>query len=451
MPARRGFVTRLALVAAAGLAIRVGFVLAERRHTKPVGDDFYYHWQGVLLAQGKGFVDAFTYKFTGVARPGGAHPPLYSTYLAVWSKLGFQSVLEHRLASCLLGAATCFVIGLVAYRLAGPRAGLAAAAIAAVYPNLWINDANLMSESLYALAIALVVLAAYAFVQSPKLANALWLGFACGAAALTRAEAALLFPLLVAPLVLLRGGRPWPEGVRWTAAAGLVGMVIIGPWVGANLVRFEKPETMSSGSGQVLAIGNCDKTYHGEYLGYWHRDCSDLDWPPGCDRTEVERRRDGDLSVPPCDESVIDAAKRELGLEYVKDNLDRLPVVMLARMGRAFDVYAPFQGVRFNWFFESRGPVVSRWALWVSWAAFALGIAGAVGLRRRRITLIPMGAIVVMIAATAALTFGITRYRVPVDVVAIVLAGVAIESFLARRTPPETPAVEVRDPLGVAS
>ena len=48
----------------------------------------------------------------------------------------------------LLGIATIAVIGLVGRRLAGPVVGLVAAGIAAVYPNLWINDSLVMSESL---------------------------------------------------------------------------------------------------------------------------------------------------------------------------------------------------------------------------------------------------------------------------------------------------------------
>ena len=60
-----------------------------------------------------------------------------------------------------MGAATVALIGLLARRVAGDRAGLVAAAIAAVYPPLWMLDASLRSESLYAPLIALVLLLAY--------------------------------------------------------------------------------------------------------------------------------------------------------------------------------------------------------------------------------------------------------------------------------------------------
>lgn len=49
------------------------------------------------------------------------------------------------------------VIGLLARSLVGPTAGLVAAAVAALNPNLWMNDALVMSESLSALLIALLL------------------------------------------------------------------------------------------------------------------------------------------------------------------------------------------------------------------------------------------------------------------------------------------------------
>ena len=52
------------------------------------------------------------------------------------------------------------MIGLVGLRLAGPRVGLVAAAIAAVYPNLWINDSLVMSETLALLLVSLALLVA---------------------------------------------------------------------------------------------------------------------------------------------------------------------------------------------------------------------------------------------------------------------------------------------------
>ena len=108
------------------------------------GDDFFYHWQANTLADGKGFLNPFTWKALGRLEPSAAHPPLYSLYLSVLSWLGFDTPLAHRLASCVLGVAAVVVVGLRG-RGASPATGPGSsrAGVAAVYPQLWINDGML--------------------------------------------------------------------------------------------------------------------------------------------------------------------------------------------------------------------------------------------------------------------------------------------------------------------
>jgi hypothetical protein len=65
-----------------------------------------------------------------------------------------------------------------------------------------------------------------------------------------------------------------------------------------------------------------------------------------------------------------------------------------------------------------------------------LAIHGLVLLHRRRITIIPFLAVAAVITITAASTFGITRYRAPVDALLPVLAAGAIVYRLDRSRPP---------------
>src|SRR2546427_628085 len=83
-------------------------------------------------------------------------------------------------------------LALAVRRVAGERVGLAAAAIAAVYPALFALDSTVRSESLYALLIALALLGAYRLVERPTWRAAAALGVAIGLAALTRGEGLLL-------------------------------------------------------------------------------------------------------------------------------------------------------------------------------------------------------------------------------------------------------------------
>ena len=83
---------------------RVTWVLVARRDFALHGDDFFYHWQANALADGMGFLNPLAWKALGRIDPSGAHPPLYSMYLAVVSWFGGTTPLVHRLASCVLGA-----------------------------------------------------------------------------------------------------------------------------------------------------------------------------------------------------------------------------------------------------------------------------------------------------------------------------------------------------------
>ena len=195
------------------------------------GDSVYYHWQANALADGHWFVDPFLWMNRGEGVASAAHPPLYSALPRPLVALGIDTVTGHRLASSLLGIAAVAVIGLLGYRLAGPAAGLVAAGIAAVYPQLWINDGMLLSESIAVLAIVVALHTMYSFWQRPTLRNAVCSGASCGVAALVANELLLLFPVVAIPLAAR--GRATSTGAP-RIRAGVVGCVagglVIAPW-----------------------------------------------------------------------------------------------------------------------------------------------------------------------------------------------------------------------------
>jgi len=157
---------------------------------EPRGDGREFHLLANVLADTGRYLQPFQYVYLGRSIPTTEKPPLYPTVLALPSWLGLDSYAAHRVVSCLLGASAIVLIGLLGRRVGGTRIGLVAAAIAAVYPALWMLDSSLRSESLYLPLIALVLLLTYA-------RRFVWLGVALGLAALTRSEALLLVPLLL--------------------------------------------------------------------------------------------------------------------------------------------------------------------------------------------------------------------------------------------------------------
>ena len=164
VPATRlGFARRLAAIAAGGLAVRLLYVLALTPHLRGHGDSSYYHALANLLADGRGFVEP------GNGTPTALHPPLFPLLLALPSVLGLDSYLAHRVAVSLMGTGTIIAVGIVARRVAGERAGVMAAALAAASPVLVSADGAVMSETLLGLLVAICALAAYRLIDRPSL------------------------------------------------------------------------------------------------------------------------------------------------------------------------------------------------------------------------------------------------------------------------------------------
>jgi 4-amino-4-deoxy-L-arabinose transferase-like glycosyltransferase len=430
----RGFHVGLAFIALAGLGYRVWYVIHEQGRLTLYGDAAYYHWQANDIAHGLWFIDPGQYKWFGRITPSAGHPPVYILYLAAVSRFIGQSELTHRLASCLLGGAAIYVIGLIGRELFDDRVGLLAAAGAAVYAHLWINDEMLMSESAYVLTSALMVYWALRFWKRPTTGSAALMGFGIALAALTRAEAALLFPLLALPFALARKHPDWRTRVRYLVASFGAGALLMAPWVGYNLTRFDRPVVMSNGVGSVLMVANCPATYHGTYFGYWSLTCAE------------------GVGTLTGDESDHEVVWRKRGLDYIKAHEGRQPAVVAARVARMWDIWTPariHQGILFDGLIEGRGVWQTQLATDQYFLLLLPAIAGLVVLRKRRKPILPFVAIAGTITFTAATTFGITRYRAPVDAMMPVLAAVAvfaaIDAWKARRVANARPAPPVVD------
>lgn len=401
---------QLVFLALGALGVRAAAIGSWSRRLPLEGDQAFYHSQADDLAAWLGF----TYRHpVGEHVTTAVHPPLHSALLGLATLVGLDSPGWHRVVGSMLGAATVITVGLVADRVAGPRAAVIAAALAAVLPTLWINDALVLSESSYAFTVALVLLASIELLAHPTSARAAALGGAVALATLARAEAALLVAVLAAPLVAgLRDGvgARLPTGRRRVLAGWVVlgGLVVGGPWVARNLTAFERPVVVSSGAGFVLEIASCDATFSGDLLGYWSSTC-DGPWAAG-------------------DETATEAAKRSRALGYLSSHRSQLPRVAVARVARMWDVWRPGQSVELNAFFERRGRASSWWAIRMWWVVLACSIGGALALRRRPSVVLPFAAIAVTTTAAAALSFGITRYRTGLEVAATVLAAVGIDA-----------------------
>ena len=383
----RSFHARLAGIVLAAVGIRLVAAYFNRRY--PVmGDALVYHAEARFLADGEGFRRFLT------DVPTAEHPPLHIVLLAGFDLLGAHSTAVQKALLGLVGSATVAVIGFLGRAVRDGPTGLIAAAIAALYPMLWLPDAALMSEGTSMLLTALALLVAY----RPRTARtAAALGVVIGLGALTRGELIGLLALLV-----LDRRRAW---VTLLACA-----LVLAPWTIRNALTFERPVLISSNTGGLLAGANCYRSYYTPEIGTWVINPCLHDRPPG-------------------DEAEADAGYRARGLRYARDHLERLPLVMVVRLGRLLDVYRPWtQGV-FYQAAEGRNPRAAKAGLIFYWLLLPFGIAGAFWTGRRGAPLlVPVGLAVLV----GVLTYGSTRFRTTAEPSLVVFSALALRRALPR-------------------
>jgi hypothetical protein len=404
---------RRCFLLAIGLAVvvRVAMLASKWRQDLLLNDSLWYSAQAVKLAAGDGFVDPF------YGGPSAEHGPLTPLLVAPVSWLD-DPVPWQRAVMTVIGLAVVVGVGLLARRVGGWWAGVAATALAAVYPNLWMNDSLVMSEAPAALLVVVALWIALDLVDTAQRAtvgHAICCGAAIGLAALARSELILLAPLLT--IVVWRSRRDAADGNRTRTVALLwaATLLVLAPWVVANLVRFERPVLLTTNDGTTLLGANCQDAYYGSDIGGWSLFCV------------VEER--SPLGEDP---GVRSARHRRLAISYAGDHVQRLPLIAAARLGRGLDIVGIDNQVS-----GDVGEERYRWASWsgvVSW--WVMAVLAALGVRRvaapaRWVLLTPVGSVLL----TTVLFYGAHRIRSPMEPVVVVFAAVALVSMFGAREP----------------
>ncbi|MEP7202958.1 MAG: glycosyltransferase family 39 protein [Ilumatobacteraceae bacterium] len=404
---RRDFRTHLIATMALGAVLRV-VRLAVSKWDHPLGlnDSLYYSAQAHQLAHGVWFREPFA------DQPGAEHGPLTSTLMAFVS-WGSDPINRQRMVTVACGIATVAIIGVVARRVAGNRTGLIAAGIAAIYPNLWMNDGLVMSESVSCLTIALAVWALLVWSDRPTLRAAVLVGIAVGLGTLARSEVVLLVPGAAASMWMI-ARRAGLKSSRHVATAAAVSIAVLLPWVIFNFARFDRPVLLTTNDGPTFLGANCEETYYGGAQGGWSFFCVVND----------------PFTQPGEDPSTRAARQRREAISYARHHLSRIPIVAVQRVGRSLDLYALGNLVH-----QDVGEDRERLASWAGigsfWVLAPLAVFGASKTRRRdrAVLLIP---VIIAVAATVAI-YGGHRIRSSAEPAIVIFAAIAIDHMIGRR------------------
>lgn len=414
---RRSFAAQMVVAAAGAMTARLVVLEVTYRSSPLLQDAPEYLVIGQRVSRGLGWTSPFSVTTNGIERQTANHPPLASAWLSLARPFGLDTNDGARVWMALLGVAAVVLVGYLGREVAGAGIGSLAAGIAALSPMFWMNDMAVMAETGAQATTALVLLLALRYRRAPSALGAGAMAAAVGVAALARSELILFLPLLVVPLVLLSAGAGFRRRLGHLAAAGLWLVAALLPWVGWNLVRFERPVVFTTGMDLTIAQTNCPLAYYGRGTGRWSALCGYY----------VELDKAGDLD----DESVLAAQYRQAGLGYVADHRSRVPAVVAARVGRTFGWYHPVDQLVIE---EGEGqkPGPLRLGLAAYAVTLALAAVGTVAAWRRRLLLWPLAVPVLVVLVAVAISRGGIRFRAPVEVPLAVLAAMGVAALPSR-------------------
>jgi 4-amino-4-deoxy-L-arabinose transferase-like glycosyltransferase len=391
---------------ALALTVRVTYNLTVARSYIPVSDAAVYDALAQHLIQWHCLcLHAPTHPIT-------VRPPLYPLFLAGVYLLTGHDPLHARLALSVVGAVTCVFSSLIARDLFGRWPALAAGLIAATYPQLFIYDAWLYSESFAICLLAATCLVSMRVVRRPVGWRWLAAGALVGLTALARPNGiyALIAVLVWAALAVRSRIIPFKRAALGVALLILGAVLILTPWTIRNYAITGGafvPTTTVSGIVIAGAYNDWAVTQTG-YQGAWINPFSVPEF-----RAALTRQ-----VLPDCwgrCEVALDRTSTQLGEQWALSHIALLPTLVYWRM---IEFWTPASPVG-----EAGMPIWRPFAVLYPTLVFLLAAACVVAIRQRwRETLVPLlfGASFIL---GAVVFYGSPRMRAPMEPLLVVAAA----------------------------
>lgn len=241
------------------LALRLGEV--ARSPYVPIGDGRFYLQQARTVAR-TGDYPTSSKPGTGsggTRGPTALFPPGFPYFLAMVDLLDGHTSLRvaagpARISQAVLGTVTVALIGLVALEAFGSEVGLAALALAAIYPVLIETSSVLVAENLL---VALELAAVYCGLRIRRAGHpyrwTVLAGVLAGLAALAHQDAVVLVPpLAIATWSGLAAGTSRLRALVAPTAMIVAFVLTITPWMVRNAIELHRLVPISDQAGETL-------------------------------------------------------------------------------------------------------------------------------------------------------------------------------------------------------
>ena len=394
---RSGRTLILILVGAILVRLLMALFMGDQVTILPgIHDQVSYDALAQSLLAGRGF--SFTenwYPFTQANTPTAHWSFAYSLYLAgVYALTGYHPLAARIVQGIVGGALICFLVYLIGRRVAGEKTGLIAAGLAAFYGYFVYYNAALMTETFFIVLVLFSLYLSLELVEKPTVMKWILLGLALGIAALLRQTILLFAPFLF--LWLFFEGRK--KGVRWwhfTLPIVVMGL-LIAPWTMRNYVVYDEFLPLNSNAGYAFYASN------NPGLGTNWRD--ELVVIPVPDELEGQN------------EAVLNQALTQKGFEFILADPQRYLLLTLDKTLEYFKFWPSSASSRSS----NLGRVLS-FGLYLPFMLLGLGLSIS---RWRSFLLLYL--FIIIHTGIHLLSWPALRYRLPVDAVLMVFAGLAI-------------------------
>ena len=391
------------LLAAVLLRLPIAVYMGDAVVVLPgIHDQVSYDALARSLLAGRGF--SFTenwYPFTLANAPTAHWSFLYPIYLAgIYALTGYHPLAARLLQALVGGALTCLLVYLIGRRVVNERTGLVAAGLTAVYGYFLYYNGALMTETFFIVLVLLSLHLSLELKEDPTPVRWVGLGLALGLASLLRQSMLLLVPLLL----LWLAWEHRTDRVQWRSLALPVVVIVslILPWTIRNYVAYREFLLLNSNGGYALYASN------NPGLG--------TDWRNERVVVPVPKELAGQ------NEAQLDRALTRRGIQFILADPERYLRLTLDKTLEYFR------------FWPSRdSSAVSNWNRVLSFGLYVpfMVVGLCLSLSRWRSFLV-LYLFVVGHTVIHLLSWPAPRYRLPVDAVLMIFAGLAVVDLAHR-------------------
>ena len=247
----------LIVVVAVLIRIPVAVLMGDQIEVLPgIQDQVSYDALAGSLLEGRGY--RFTenwYPFTPADTPTAHWSFIYPLYLAgVYAVVGYHPLAARLLQGIVASALLCLLIYQIGRRVSNEETGLVSAGLAALYGYFIYYNAALMTETFFMVLVLLTLYLALRIKEKPTLSRWVGLGFSLGFAGLLRQTVLLFVPFLLFWLFLELRAR----GIRWLhiTAPVVIILLLITPWTLRNYLVYDEFLLLNSNAGYALYASN---------------------------------------------------------------------------------------------------------------------------------------------------------------------------------------------------